>query len=186
MATPTSPPTSQRASPWTSPEPTARRAGAAALSSEWTAPSSPSSACRSTSWCPCYARWAWKRHESWILMVMTETAAPAVAFATLGCKVNYSESEALARQFLARGYRLVPFEESADVYVVNTCTVTHVADRKSRGEIPAAARRNPSALVAATGCYASIANHALEDVLPGNALLVPNAAKDRLVEVVER
>ena len=83
---------------------------------------------------------------------MIETAAPTVAFSTLGCKVNYSESEALARQFLARGYRLVPFEESADVYVVNTCTVTHVADRKSRGEIRAAARRNPAALVAATGC----------------------------------
>src|SRR5437763_10123922 len=116
---------------------------------------------------------------------MTEIAAPAVAFATLGCKVNYSESEALARQFLARGYRLVPFEESADVYVVNTCTVTHVADRKSRGEIRAAARRNPAALVAATGCYVSIANHGLEDVLPGNVLIVPNAQKDRLVEVVE-
>src|SRR5205807_8855525 len=113
-------------------------------------------------------------------------AAPAVAFATLGCKVNYSESEALARQFLARGYHIVPFEETADVYVVNTCTVTHVADRKSRGEIRAAARRNPAALVAATGCYVSIANHGLEDVLPGNVLIVTNAAKDRLVEVVER
>src|ERR687885_908277 len=117
---------------------------------------------------------------------MTETVAPAVAFATLGCKVNYSESEALARQFLARGYYIVPFEEPADVYVVNTCTVTHVADRKSRGEIRAAARRNPAALVAATGCYVSIANHGLEDVLPGNVLIVPNAEKDRLVEVVER
>jgi threonylcarbamoyladenosine tRNA methylthiotransferase MtaB len=119
-------------------------------------------------------------------MVMTETAAPAVAFATLGCKVNYSESEALARQFLARGYHIVPFEEAADVYVVNTCTVTHVADRKSRGEIRAAARRNPAALVAATGCYVSIANHGLEGVLPGNVLIVTNAEKDRLVEVVER
>ena len=119
-------------------------------------------------------------------MVVTETAAPAVAFATLGCKVNYSESEALARQFLARGYNIVPFEEAADVYVVNTCTVTHVADRKSRGQIRAAARRNPAALVAATGCYVSIANHGLEDVLPGNVLIVTNAEKDRLVEVVER
>ena len=62
---------------------------------------------------------------------MIETAASTVAFSTLGCKVNYSESEALARQFLARGYHIVPFEEAADVYVVNTCTVTHVADRPS-------------------------------------------------------
>src|ERR671936_1308965 len=117
---------------------------------------------------------------------MTVMAAPTVAFATLGCKVNYSESEALARQFLARGYHIVPFEEAADVYVVNTCTVTHVADRKSRGAIRAAARRNPAALVAATGCYVSIANHGLEGVLPGNVLIVTNAEKDRLVEVVER
>src|SRR5205085_5258178 len=99
---------------------------------------------------------------------MTETAAPTVAFATLGCKVNYSESEALARQFLARGYHIVPFEETADVYVVDTCTVTHVAERKSRGEIRAAAHRNAAALVAATGCYATIANHGVEAVLPGN------------------
>src|SRR5437764_12659024 len=113
-------------------------------------------------------------------MTMTETPAPAVAFATLGCKVNYSESEALARQFLARGYRIVPFEESADVYVVNTCTVTHVADRKSRGEIRAAARRNPAALVAATGCSVPIPNHGPEDPLPGNARTVPNARKHRL------
>lgn len=120
-------------------------------------------------------------------MTVMETAqAPTVAFSTLGCKVNYGEAEALGRQFLARGYRIVPFEETADVYVVNTCTVTHVADRKSRGEIRAAARRNPTALVAATGCYVSIANHGLEHVLPGNVLIVPNARKDRLVEMVER
>src|SRR5918911_2157675 len=148
--------------------------------------SSRSPACRWTSWCPCCASWARTRRESWILMVMTETAAPAVAFATLGCKVNYSESEALARQFLARGYHIVPFEEAADVYVVNTCTVTHVADRKSRGEIRAAARRNPAALVAATGCYVSIANHGLEDVLPGNGLILPHPEKERLVEGLER
>lgn len=63
-------------------------------------------------------------------MTTTETAAaPTVAFSTLGCKVNYSEAEALGRQFLAHGYRIVPFEEAADVYVVNTCTVTHVTER---------------------------------------------------------
>jgi len=117
---------------------------------------------------------------------MTRTAGPTVAFSTLGCKVNYSEAEALGRRFLARGYRIVPFEEAADVYVVNTCTVTHVADRKSRGEIRAAARRNPAALVAATGCYVSVANHGLEGVLPGNVLIVANAEKDRLVDLVER
>lgn len=114
-----------------------------------------------------------------------ETRSPTVAFSTLGCKVNYSEAEALGRQFLARGYRIVPFEEQADVYVVNTCTVTHVADRKSRGEIRSAARRNPAALVAATGCYVSVANNGLRGVLPGNVLLVTNTEKDRLVDIVE-
>ena len=113
-------------------------------------------------------------------------ATPTVAFSTLGCKVNYAEAETLGRQFVARGYRIVPFDQPADVYVVNTCTVTHVADRKSRGEIRAAARRNPAALVAATGCYVSIANHSLEGVLPGNVVIVSNAEKDRLVDLVER
>ena len=55
-----------------------------------------------------------------------------VAFTTLGCKVNQSETDLLARQFVAAGYECVGFDEPADVYVVNTCTVTHVADRKSR------------------------------------------------------
>ncbi len=116
----------------------------------------------------------------------TAVAGPTVAFSTLGCKVNYSEAEALGRQFMARGYRIVPFEQAADVYVVNTCTVTQVADQKSRKEIRAAARRNPAALVAATGCYVSIANHGLEDVLPGNVLIVPNRHKDDLVDLVEQ
>src|SRR5579883_3260439 len=116
----------------------------------------------------------------------TAVAGPTVAFSTLGCKVNYSEAEALGRQFMARGYRIVPFEQAADVYVVNTCTVTQVADQKSRKEIRSAARRNPAALVAATGCYVSVANHNLESVLPGNVLIVPNGEKDRLLELVER
>jgi threonylcarbamoyladenosine tRNA methylthiotransferase MtaB len=120
-------------------------------------------------------------------VAMSEIAdAPTVAFSTLGCKVNYGEAEALGRQFVARGYRVVPFEEQADVYVVNTCTVTHAADRTSRGEVRAAARRNLAALVAATGCYVSVANHGLDGVLPGNVLIVTNKEKDGLVERVER
>src|SRR4051794_16310656 len=83
-------------------------------------------------------------------------SAPRVAFSTLGCKVNGSETESFISAFLARGYRVVPFEAEADVYVVNTCTVTTMADRKSRQEIRQAGRRNPLALVAATGCYVSV------------------------------
>ncbi len=119
-------------------------------------------------------------------MTTMEMDGPRVAFSTLGCRVNYGEAETLGRQFMARGYRVVDFDEQADVYVVNTCTVTHVADRKSRGEIRKAARRDPTALVVATGCYVSVANHGLDGVLPGNVLIVPNGRKDDLVAIVER
>jgi threonylcarbamoyladenosine tRNA methylthiotransferase MtaB len=108
-----------------------------------------------------------------------------VAFSSLGCKVNSSETESFISGFLARGYQIVPFEDEADVYVVNTCTVTSVADRKSRQEIRQAGRANPLALVAATGCYVSVANRELGNLLPGNLLVVHNREKDRLVERVE-
>ena len=79
---------------------------------------------------------------------------PAVAIETHGCKLNQADSESLARQFLKAGFRLVSIDEPADVYVVNTCTVTHIADRKARHALRAASRRNPKALIVATGCYA--------------------------------
>lgn len=107
---------------------------------------------------------------------------PRVAFTTLGCKVNQSETEQMSRQFAAAGYECVPFEAVADVYVVNTCTVTHVADRKSRHILNAAERANPNALVVATGCYASIVGNALEG---DRRLVVRNRDKDRLVTLVE-
>lgn len=108
--------------------------------------------------------------------------APRIAFTTLGCKVNQSETEQMARQFAAAGYQCVPFESAADVYVVNTCTVTHVADRKSRQILNAAERANPAALVVATGCYASIVGNALGGE---QRLVVRNRDKDRLVSLVE-
>jgi threonylcarbamoyladenosine tRNA methylthiotransferase MtaB len=105
-----------------------------------------------------------------------------VAFATLGCKVNQSETDALARQFTAAGYECVPFADRADVYVVNTCTVTHVADKKSRQMLNGALRANPEALVVATGCYASIVGGALAGE---RTLVVRNRDKDRLLALVE-
>lgn len=77
-----------------------------------------------------------------------------VAIETLGCKLNQAESEALARELLAAGFQMVSPGDGADVYVVNTCTVTHVADRKARHLLRLARRRNPRALIVATGCYA--------------------------------
>ena len=113
---------------------------------------------------------------------MIEHESPRVAFATLGCKVNQSETDLLARQFAAAGYSCVPFDGPADVYVVNTCTVTHVADKKSRQILGQARRANPDALVVATGCYASIVGNALAGE---GALVVRNRDKDHLLTLVE-
>ena len=76
-----------------------------------------------------------------------------VAFYTLGCKVNQYETQALEQLFAARGHLLVPFEGEADVYVVNSCTVTAVSDKKSRQVVRQARKRAPEAVVALCGCY---------------------------------
>jgi threonylcarbamoyladenosine tRNA methylthiotransferase MtaB len=113
------------------------------------------------------------------MMTATRTR---VAFATLGCKVNQSETDLLARQFAAAGYDCVDFAQPADVYVINTCSVTHVADRKSRQVLGQARRLNPHALVVATGCFASVAGDALADE---RTMVVKNRDKNRLLWLVE-
>lgn len=80
-----------------------------------------------------------------------------VAFATLGCRVNVYESEAMMEKFIREGYKVVDFSEAADVYVINTCSVTNMGDKKSRQMISRARRQNPEAVVAAVGCYSQIA-----------------------------
>jgi threonylcarbamoyladenosine tRNA methylthiotransferase MtaB len=80
-----------------------------------------------------------------------------VAFTTLGCRVNQYETEAMTEKFIKEGYELVPFEEYADVYVINTCTVTNMSDKKSRQMISRARRLNEDAIIAAVGCYSQIA-----------------------------
>lgn len=96
-----------------------------------------------------------------------------VAFHNLGCKVNAYETEAMQEQLREHGYEIVPFEETADVYVVNTCTVTNIADRKSRQMLHRAKKRNPDAVVVAAGCYAQAAGESLKedgavDIVVGN------------------
>lgn len=76
-----------------------------------------------------------------------------VAFLTLGCKVNYYETEKMMADFLKHHFEVVEFNESADVYVINTCTVTNIADRKSRQMIHRARKKNPDSVVVAVGCY---------------------------------
>jgi threonylcarbamoyladenosine tRNA methylthiotransferase MtaB len=99
---------------------------------------------------------------------------------SLGCKLNQSEIESMARRFVAFGYHLAMEPEEADIFVVNTCTVTHAADRKSRQLIRRLRRANPSAFVVATGCYAEISPTEIEA-----DLIVGNEEKEKLVEIVE-
>lgn len=77
----------------------------------------------------------------------------SVAFHNLGCKVNSYELDVMQQMLREKGYRIVPFDEIADIYVVNTCTVTNIADRKSRQMLHRAKQRNPRAVVVAVGCY---------------------------------
>ena len=107
-----------------------------------------------------------------------------IAFHNLGCKVNSYETEAMLRQMTAQGWECVPFEPGADVYVVNTCTVTNIADRKSRQMLHRAKMMDPDALVVAVGCYAQVAGQSLlKD--PAVDLIVGNNEKSRLPELIE-
>jgi threonylcarbamoyladenosine tRNA methylthiotransferase MtaB len=110
---------------------------------------------------------------------------PVIALATLGCKVNQAETEILSRRFASAGFTLTSFDAAADVYVLNTCTVTHIADRKARQLLRQARRRNPLALVIATGCYATTDAEAMGRI-PGLDLAVPNDQKAGLVALVTR
>lgn len=80
-----------------------------------------------------------------------------VAFATLGCRVNHYETEAMAEKFIREGYEVTDFEGFADVYVINTCSVTNMSDKKSRQIISRARRRNENSIIAAVGCYSQVA-----------------------------
>ncbi|MBL7928285.1 MAG: tRNA (N(6)-L-threonylcarbamoyladenosine(37)-C(2))-methylthiotransferase MtaB [Bacteroidia bacterium] len=82
--------------------------------------------------------------------------APKVAFHTLGCKLNFTDSGTISRQFESAGYKKVSFDETADVYVINTCSVTGNADRECRSVINKALRKNPDAFIAVTGCFAQL------------------------------
>ncbi len=95
---------------------------------------------------------------------MGNSEIPRVALDTVGCKLNQAETQLLARQFARAGYRLVLPDDGADVYVLNTCTVTHVADGKCRRLLKQARRCNPDALVVAIGCYVERARQELAQI----------------------
>ena len=105
------------------------------------------------------------------------------AMHNLGCKVNSYEAEAMSEAILAEGATLVPFHEEADIYLINTCSVTNIADRKSRQMIHQAKERNPDAVVIATGCYVEGKKEELKKD-KGIDILIGNSGKGKIVELI--
>ncbi|HLZ56094.1 MAG TPA: tRNA (N(6)-L-threonylcarbamoyladenosine(37)-C(2))-methylthiotransferase MtaB [Ktedonosporobacter sp.] len=118
---------------------------------------------------------------------MSEHPSKGATFAvtTLGCKVNQADSESIGEQMRTAGFVQRDFHEAADVYIVNTCTVTHLGDRSSRNLIAQAHRHHPDALLVVTGCYAELNPKAVA-ALPGVDLVVGNSNKDSLVDVIQQ
>jgi threonylcarbamoyladenosine tRNA methylthiotransferase MtaB len=111
---------------------------------------------------------------------------PAVAFHTLGCKVNFYDTEAIWQLFKNEGYEQVDFEsKTADVYVINTCTVTNTGDKKSRQIIRRAVRRNPEAVIAVTGCYAQTSPAEIL-AIPGVDLVIGTQGRDDIINLVNQ
>ena len=104
-----------------------------------------------------------------------------VAFYTLGCKVNAAESDVLAAAFQQRDYKIVGFSESCDIYVINTCTVTHQADAQCRQVIRQARRKSPEAVIAVMGCYAQADPHTISKI-PGVNIILGNNEKYSIFE----
>lgn len=110
---------------------------------------------------------------------------PTVAFHTLGCKVNFYDTEAIWQLFKHEGYEQIDFEASADIYVINTCTVTNTGDKKSRQMIRRAIRRNPEAIVAVTGCYAQTSPAEIL-AIPGVDLVIGTQDRDKIIPYVQQ
>lgn len=107
-----------------------------------------------------------------------------VAYHNLGCKVNSYEMDAMLQSLRQRGYQIVPFDEKADIYIVNTCTVTNIADRKSRQMLHKAKKTNPEGIVVAVGCYVQSDTQAVEADSAVDLLIGNNRKKD-LVEILD-
>ena len=114
---------------------------------------------------------------------MVENNMKSVALHNLGCKVNAYELEVMQQKLQDRGYKIVPFDSDADIYIVNTCTVTNIADRKSRQMLHRAKHRNPDAVVVAVGCFVQAGEeNRMDDCID---LAVGNQHKKDIVEILE-
>lgn len=109
---------------------------------------------------------------------------PTVAFHTLGCKVNFYETEGIWNMFKEHGYERVDFDRMADVYVINTCTVTNTGDRKSRQIIRRAVRKNPDAIVCVTGCYAQTSPGEVMEI-DGVDIVVGTQHRKKMINLIE-
>ncbi|QKS70852.1 tRNA (N(6)-L-threonylcarbamoyladenosine(37)-C(2))-methylthiotransferase MtaB [Paenalkalicoccus suaedae] len=108
-----------------------------------------------------------------------------VAFHTLGCKVNHYETEAIWQLFKQDGYEKVDYEQTSDVYVINTCTVTNTGDKKSRQVIRRAIRKNPDAVVCVTGCYAQTSPAEIM-AIPGVDIVVGTQDRHKMIPYIEQ
>ena len=107
-----------------------------------------------------------------------------VASHALGCKVNQYESEAIAELFEQKGYTIVDMEQSADVYIINTCTVTNFGDKKSRQLIRKVKRQNPDSIVVVAGCYAQTAPNEIM-AIDGVNIVVGTKDRKQILKLVE-
>ena len=108
-----------------------------------------------------------------------------VAFLTLGCKVNQYETNGMIQQFQERGYEIIEFEDVADIYIINTCTVTNMSDRKSRQFLRQAKKNNSDSIVVAVGCYVQVSKDELE-ALPEIDLALGTNDKTQIVDYIEK
>lgn len=108
-----------------------------------------------------------------------------VAFHTLGCKVNHYETEAIWQLFKDAGYERKEFEQTADVYVINTCTVTNTGDKKSRQVIRRAIRQNPDGVICVTGCYAQTSPAEIM-AIPGVDIVVGTQDREKMLGYIEQ
>lgn len=107
-----------------------------------------------------------------------------VAFHTLGCKLNFSETSSIERLFEEQGYSAVPFDQGADIFVINTCSVTDFADRKCRNIVRSALRKSPNARVVVVGCYAQLKPKEIAEI-PGVDLVLGASEKFQILDFVE-
>ncbi len=108
-----------------------------------------------------------------------------VSFYTLGCKVNQYDSDAMRGMFLRRGYKIVPVHEIADIFVINTCSVTHVAERKSRQMIRRFRRMNPESLIIVAGCYAQLSPDIIAQI-KGVNIIIGTHERSKIVDLAEK